>query len=126
MNDQERLQLIALAIQLRDTSEQLSDEAFKSLLFEISKHQSLSHRQIAMLSNNRVSHSTISRYMKKSSRTGGKLNQAHLEKLRDLIFQRSLGEVDWHRVSTMLREGTSADVIARLTGVPKSTIYRKA
>lgn len=126
MRDQERLVAIALAMQLRDSSDRLNDDAFRELVFELSKYELLSMRQIAMLSDNRISHSTLSRWIKKSSRNGGKLNKAHLEKLRDLILQRGLGEVDWHRVGTMVKEGTSPDIISRFTGIPRSTIYRKA
>ena len=126
MRDQERLVAIALAMQLRDSADRLNDDAFRELVFELSKYELLSMRQIAMLSDNRISHSTLSRWIKKSSRNGGKLNKAHLEKLRDLILQRGLGEVDWHRVGTMVKEGTSPDIISRFTGIPRSTIYRKA
>lgn len=126
MRDQERLVAIALAMQLRDSSDRLADDAFRELVFELSKYELLSMRQIAMLSGNRISHSTLSRWIKKSRKNGGKLNGAHLEKLRDLILQKSLGEVDWHRVGKMVNEGTSPDIISRFTGIPRSTIYRKA
>lgn len=123
MNTQERLSAIAMAVTLRDNSAEMQQEKLLDGLQKINEFQMFSIRQIAKLSGK--SHSTISRLITKKSRSGGRLNPAHLENMRTLIFQKDLGEVDYHMIKNMIEEGTSADVIEKITGISKSTIYRK-
>lgn len=124
MKTQERLSAVAMAITIRDSAQSLEADKLIDGIKKLNEHQLFSIRQIAKLSNK--SPSTLSRLIAKKSKVGGRLNPAHLENLRALIFQKDLGEVDYHMVSKMIKEGTSPDVIEKITGISKSTIYRKS
>lgn len=126
MREQEKLLALAMSIKLRDRSDEMDLEQLKEAVKELGNFQIFSYRQISAIAKNNISHSTIGRLVVKPQRTGGKLNPQDLEKIRDIIFQRSLGVIDWDKVSSVLRNGTSADMLVKLTGIPKTTMHRKA
>lgn len=120
---QERLYAIALAIQLRDNWRQFNEEQLRGKINELSGTGLFSLRQISQLCGK--SPSTLSRWSGRSSKTGGKFNMEDLEMYRSIIFQKDMGELDWHQVYRVLDRGTSVDFLARITGLPKSSIHRK-
>jgi hypothetical protein len=125
MIPQERLFIIAKAIELRDTADSMTREVLYETIESIGKYQLFSFRQIANITCNLVSHSTVARLVDKPRKTGGKLNPKHLEDMRDLIFQNSVGRVDWNVIRKVVSQGTSVDMVVKLTGLPKTTIHRK-
>lgn len=125
MIPQERLFIIAKAIELRDTADSMTREVLYETIQSIGKYQLFSFRQIANITHNLVSHSTVARLTEKPQKTGGKLNPKHLEDMRDLIFQNSVGRVDWNTIRKVVSQGTSVDMVVKLTGLPKTTIHRK-
>lgn len=125
MREQEKLLALAMSIKLRDKSDEMDLEELKEAVISLGTFQLFSYRQIASIAKNNISHSTIGRLLIKPQRTGGKLNPADLEKIRDIIFQKSLGTVDWKKVSSVVGNGTSADMVVKLTGIPKTTLHRK-
>lgn len=125
MKPQERVMLIALAIQLRDKRSQLDQHQLHELIKKVGEFKFFSYRQLSNLCGGSPSHSSIARIVKKGNRRGGKLNVSHLEDLRDIMFEKSMGKVDFERIKRLMSEGTSIDTITRFTDVPKSSIYRK-
>lgn len=123
MKLQEKLAAIALAINIRDNNGSMQPEKLKESLKELNKYQMFSIRQIGNIANKPAS--SLYRFLQKEDRYGGKLNPAHLETLRSLIFQNDRGQVDYHAAGKMVKEGTSIDTIHKFTNIPKSTIYRK-
>ena len=126
MTPQERLFVIAKAIELRDTADSMTREVLYKTIEDIGAHGMFSFRQIASITGNKASHSTVSRLVDKSKKTGGRFNPRHLEDMRDLIFQNSVNRVDWDKIGKVVSEGTSIDMVVKLTGLPKTTIHRKA
>lgn len=122
-NAQERLYAIALAIQLRDNWRQFTEEQLRGKINELSGTGMFSLRQISQLCGK--SPSTLSRWGGRASKTGGKFNMDDLEMYRSVIFQRDMGELDWGQVFRIIDRGTSIDFLARITGLPKSSIHRK-
>lgn len=122
-NAQERLYAIALAIQLRDNWRSMSEEDLRGKIQELSKINLFSLRQISQLCGK--SPSTLSRWTERTSKTGGKFNADDLEMFRSIIFQKDMGELDWGQIFRILDRGTSIDFLAKITGLPKSSIHRK-
>jgi len=123
MKTENKIAAIALAIALKEGKDKMSQENFIEGLKQLNEYQLFSIRQIAKITGK--SSSTLNRMLEKKSKTGGRLNPEHLTKLRALIFQKGVNEIDYHMVSKMVKEGTSADVIQKITGIPRSTINRK-
>lgn len=125
MTPQERLVLIAKSIEIRDNAESMTQGAIYKAVQELGEFKFWSYRQLAAICRNQISHSKVAHLVSKTDKKGGKFNPDHLEMLRDIVFQRSAGKVDWERIRTVMDGGTSGDMIARVTGMPKSSIYRK-
>ena len=121
--EQNNLESLALAIKLRDTSASMAPEEMQETLEGLASSGLFSIRQISAIC--KKSPSYVSRLVQRDSKTGGKLNPEHLELMRGLIFQNSVGQVDWSRVSRIVVDGTSPYVLAKITGIPRSTIHRK-
>lgn len=59
-------------------------------------------------------------------RPGGRLNPETLEDIRDLRYQNQIGQsLDTSAVWRVILSGTSERVLARLAGVPLTTIFEK-
>jgi DNA-binding transcriptional ArsR family regulator len=84
-----------------------------------------SSRQISAIISNRVSHTTVSSIIGKKDKTGGNLNVASLEVLRNILYSRSSGETNYGLIAKALEEGTSQGMISKLTGVSQSSISRR-
>jgi hypothetical protein len=125
MNKHESIELIAKCIQLRDTSFDLSREQLDLLIKDIAGYNVVSARQIARLSLGAISPSSVTRVVKKRTKTGGKLNPESLEAIREIIFEFDLGRVDWQKVLGVISSGTSPEIIVRFSGISRSTLYRK-
>ena len=120
---QDRLYAIALAIQLRDNWRLYSEEELRQKVEQVVDTGVFSLRQVATMCGK--SPSTVSRWVTRKSRTGGKLNPDDLEILRSIIFQRDMNDVDWGQISRVISRGTSLDFLAKITGISKSTLHRK-
>jgi len=125
MSPHSALVFIALAIQLRDTAHKLTDEQLRKLISEIAEFGVLSNRQLARLCNKRISHVTIGRIVNKPTKVGGMVNPADLERIRGVIFSKSIGETDYSIVLAIVENGTSQGMLSRITGISQSTISRK-
>ena len=123
MKEQSKLEAIAMAIQLRDNWKTMENNDLAKLIEDLAKTNVFSLRQIGTMCQK--SSSTISRMAKRNSKTGGRLNPEHLEIIRGLIFQNNIGQIDWHRVERLVNTGTSIYMLAKITGIPRSTIHRK-
>lgn len=119
------LVFIALAIRLRDTAHKLEDAELKELLKQVAEFGVMSNRQLAKLTKNRMNHVAISRLIPKTSKTGGNVNGSDLEKIRAIIFSKSIHRTDYRLVLEVLANGTSQGMLTRITGVSQSTISRK-
>lgn len=121
MKPDKALVFIALAIRLRDTAHKLNDEEFKELLKEVSYYGVMSNRQLAKLTKNRMNHVAISRFMAKTNKTGGNVNGSDLEKIRGIIFSKSIRQIDYKLVNDVLQNGTSFNMLRRITGISWDT-----
>jgi hypothetical protein len=77
------------------------------------------------MAHNRISHLAIGKVTNKTSKSGGKLNPATLEMLRDLLFKFNEGRIDWDTVERVALMGTSQSMISRITGISKTQINRR-
>ncbi len=125
MPPERALVFIAMAIRLRDTAHKLEKEELRELIAEVSSFGVMSNRQIAKLIKNKMNHVAISRLMNKTSKTGGNVNGSDLEKIRAIIFSKSINKTDYKLVLEVLDNGTSQNMLTRITGVAQSTISKK-
>lgn len=119
------LVFIALAIRLRDTAHKLNDSEFRELLEEVASFGVMSNRQLAKLTKNRMNHVAISRLIPKTSKTGGNVNGSDLEKIRAIIFSRSIKQTDYRLILDVLANGTSGGMLHRITGISQTLIRQK-
>jgi hypothetical protein len=119
------LVFIALAMRLRDNAHKMTDDEFKELLQEVASYGVMSNRQLAKLTKNRMNHVAISRLIPKTAKTGGKVNGSDLEKMRAIIFSKSIKQTDYRLVLEVLDNGTSQGMLKRITGVSQWSINEK-
>lgn len=119
------LVFIALAIRLRDTAHKMSDDEVKELLKEVASFGVMSNRQLAKLMKNRMNHVAISRLIPKTAKTGGNVNGSDLEKIRAIIFSKSIKQTDYRLILDVLANGTSGGMLHRITGVSQTVILQK-
>lgn len=125
MNPHSALVFIATAIQLRDNAKTMPEDQFRALIKEVAEFDVLSNRQIAKLCGHRLNHVAIGRIVPKTSRVGGNVNPADLERIRGIIFSKSLNQTDFGMVVHVVKNGTSQGMLARITGISQSNISRK-
>lgn len=125
MTPEKALSFLAQAIILRDTAHKLNDEDFRKAVEDVCSYGVMSNRQIAKLTKNRMSHVAVSRFIAKTNKTGGNVNGSDLEKIRAIIFSKSINKTDWKLVGEVLSNGTSFGMFRRLTGISWSTVDRK-
>jgi hypothetical protein len=115
---------MSFAIWLRDRSHQMDNEELIKNIKELAAYSVFSSRQISSIISHKISHSVISKIIKKKDKTGGNLNVATLEILRSILYSRSDGKPDYQLISQALEKGTSQGMISRLTGISQSSISR--
>jgi hypothetical protein len=121
----DRLQAINEAIWLRDNCERISKELLIERLQDLSVYGLFSSRQLARICGNLISHSTISNYIQKKTRGGGKIAPESLEDLREALFSKERGAISYPHVKNALEAGTSQNMVSRTTGINQSSISRK-
>lgn len=113
------------AIWVRDNVSDMRDHDVTKAVIELGDYKVFSSRQISAIISNRVSHTTVSSTIGKKDKTGGNLNVASLEVLRNILYSRSSGETNYGLIAKALEEGTSQGMISKLTGVSQSSISRR-
>jgi hypothetical protein len=116
---------IAKSIQLYKNAETMQKAEILELAKEISALGIFSNRQIEKMAHKKITHLAIGRVTGKTSKSGGKLNPASLEMIRELIFQFNAGSIDWDLVGKVVASGTSQSLVSRLTGISKTQINRR-
>lgn len=125
MNDMKRLEAINTAIWIRDNWNKIPENELQKFIEQISEYDVFSNRQIARLFNNRVNHSRVREYTKKTQKTGGSLSPESLEDIREALFSRFKNKIDYEAISRAIQKGTSQNMITRLSGVSQSSISRR-
>lgn len=125
MNKHEVIMAIGLAIHLRESHRASSMATVEDSVKRLSNFGIFSNRQIANIANGSISHSHIAKLTNKTAKNGGRLNPADLEKIRDLMLQADAGRIDWDLVKLTVIQGTSQNLLSKLTGISKSQINRK-
>ena len=125
MKPETRLYAINEAIWLRDHAEKISLDLLYLRIQEIAEYGVFSSRQIANIAGNIVSHATISRFIQKDDKSGGRLNPKSLEDIALALFSKARNRIDYSAIQRALEAGTSQGMIAKLTGISQSTISRK-
>jgi transposase len=113
------------AIWLRDNVDNMSYQETLEAVKSIVRHQVFSSRQISAIANGKISHSTVSRVAHKSNKTGGNLNVGTLDILRNILYNRANGSTDYNLIASAVGEGTSQNMVSKITGVSQSSISKK-
>ncbi len=123
--DIHRLQALNMAIWIRDNATKVSKDLLIERIQELSEYGLFSKRQMANICGNVVRGGVLSAYVTKNDKSGGKINPASLEDIRDLLFSRNRGRVNYPALFYVLDHGTSQNMVSKLTGINQSTISRK-
>jgi len=125
VNKHEVIMAIGLAIHLREAHRGSSRASVEDLVKKLADFGVFSNRQLANIASGSISHTHISKITNKTAKNGGRLNPSDLEKIRDLMLQADAGRIDWDLVKLTVRQGTSQNLLSKLTGISKSQINRK-
>jgi hypothetical protein len=124
MNNVQRHGLLSQAVWLKENNATLNKGEVFHYITEIDTLGEFSVRQLSNICNNKISASTLRRYLVEKPRNGGRLNTGSLRELLDLLKECELGIVDYRVVKRIMNAGTSQNVVARLTGISQSSISR--
>lgn len=125
MRNHDIVMALAFSIKLRDEVKSISKEQAHALAVEIASWGVFSNRQIELFSGGVVSQRAIGKHSKKTTRDGGSINPNSLEDIRSIIFTSNDSSVDWSLVKKVVSRGTSMTMLAKLTGISKTTMSRK-
>jgi len=112
------------AIWIRDNVENVSKETLMDAVRNLGKYRVFSSRQLSAITNGTISHTTISRLIGKTNRTGGNLNVGTLDILRNILYSRADGRTDYKLIHDAVDMGTSQGMVSKITGVSQSAISK--
>lgn len=112
------------AIWIRDNSDTVDKETLTDAVRNLGKYRIFSSRQLSAITNGRISHTTISRIVKKTDRTGGNLNVGTLDILRNILYTRADGRTDYKLIHDAVGLGTSQGMVSKITGISQSSISK--
>jgi hypothetical protein len=124
MNNLQRHSLLSQAVWLKERSATLNKEEVFFYITELDALGEFSVKQLSKIANNKISATSLYRYLVDKPRRGGRLNTDSLRDLFDLFRESELGVVDYRVIKRIMNTGTSQNVIARLTGISQSSISR--
>lgn len=113
------------AIWLRESVERLTKDEVATHIKDIARHEVFSSRQLSAIVNGIIHHSTVSKMIGKTNRTGGNLNVGTLEILRNVLYSRANEWTDYALIAEAVGMGTSQGMVAKLTGINQGTISKK-
>jgi hypothetical protein len=125
MNQMKRLEIISVAIWLRDHAKTASNQELLDKCQHLSSFGIFSNRNLTRLISGRLSHATIGRHTHKTTRNGGSIAPDSLEDIRDALFSKEGKVVDYEAVVRALKKGTSQNMVTKLTGISQSSISRR-
>jgi hypothetical protein len=125
MKSIDRLYAINEAIWIRDNAQAISRPVLIEKLQNLAEYDMYSNRQMAKICGNVIRHNVIAGYVNKTNKTGGRLNPASLEDLREALFSKERGRTDYSIVKKALASGTSQGMVSKLTGINQSVISRR-
>ncbi len=113
------------AIWLRDNVASLEKDGIIDAIIRIGKLGVFSSRQLSAITNGALPHTTVSKLITKTDKTGGKLNVGTLDILRTILISRADSSTDFNLIADAVGQGTSQGMVAKLTGVNQGTISKK-
>jgi hypothetical protein len=124
INSTHQLQAINLAMWIRDNCKQVEREVLVYNIQDLAEYNIFSNRQIQSICRNEISYTTIGGLTQKTSKSGGNFNPESLEDLREILFAKHNGQINYKAIERVLQTGTSQGMISKLTGVAQSTISK--
>jgi len=118
------LQAINEAIWIRDHAKQIERSLLIERLQDLAEYDLFSNRQMQSICGKVISYTTIGGYTQKTSKNGGRLAPESLEDIRDILFEKHNGRINYKAIERVLQAGTSQGMISKLTGVAQSTISK--
>lgn len=120
------LQALNEAIWIRNKANEIDKQELCNLVMALGEHGIFSSRQISAITGGILTHTTVSKLISKTDKTGGTLNVESLEDLRKIFYSRERKRTDYELVRKVIESGTSQVMVEKLTGVSQSSISRKA
>lgn len=124
MDSSQRHSLLSQAVWLKENNSTLNKGEVFYYITELDTLGEFSVKQLSNISNNKISASSLYRYLVDKPRKGGRLNTGSLRELFELFKECELGAVDYRVIKRIINAGTSQNVIARLAGISQSSISR--
>jgi hypothetical protein len=126
MNEQlNKLYAINEAIWIRDRASTMSKDMLIEKLQDLAEYDVFSNRQLSAICNGIIKHNSIGLYVRKADKSGGRFSPASLEDIREALFSKERGSIDYKSVEKAIIAGTSQGMISKLTGINQSAISRR-
>jgi len=125
MRPDQRLSVISQALWLRNNFLFLGKDDLFKFISQLDEAGMFSIRQLASISGGKISQTTLSRRLPKRVRLGGRLNTKSLEDILECFHNYENKSVNYRLVRKIITMGTSQNMLARLTGIPQSSISRE-
>jgi predicted XRE-type DNA-binding protein len=113
------------AIWLREAVDKLDRDELLTHIVDIARYEIFSSRQLSAIVDGKIHHSTISKLINKTDRTGGNLNVGTLYILRNVLYSRANHSTDYGLIAEAVGMGTSQGMVSKLTGINQGTISKK-
>lgn len=120
----QELQAINEAIWIRDNAKNIERSLLIERLQDLAEYEIFSNRQLQSICGSAISYTTIGGYTRKTSKNGGRLAPEGLEDIREILFEKHNGRINYKAIERVLQTGTSQGMISKLTGVAQSTISK--
>lgn len=124
MEDKDRLRVLSQALWIQKNFNSVSKDKLFELINELDEFGQFSIRHLAAIAGNRISSSTLQRYLPQRARQGGKFNSESLGDILQVFWRIESGVYDYRFIHRIIKNGNSQNVIARLTGISQSLISR--
>jgi hypothetical protein len=124
INSIHQLQAINLAIWIRDNARKVDREVLVYNLQNLAEYNVFSNRQLQAICLGELSYTTIGGYTQKKTKNGGNFSPESLENLREILYAKHNGQINYQAIERALTQGTSQGMISKLTGVAQSTISK--
>lgn len=113
------------AIYLRDNVGQMQRSEIEDGVKRLATYEVFSNRQIHAIVNGTIGPAKIAKLTGKSNRSGGSLNPGSLDLLLNILYSRAALNSEIDLIIQATEQGTSHHMIAKLTGIHRSSISKK-
>ena len=118
------LRAINEAIWLRDNAVRIDKPELFKFVEDLGEYGIYSARQVSAIIGSQMSHQTIAKLCQKSDKTGGRLNPASLDDIKQCFHDRVNKTLNYNIIKRVIDSGTSQGMLEKLSGISQAKISK--